>query len=500
ITNNLNAAKNRTFDYDALGRLAKATNGSTWSERYTYDRFGNRTSVTSSASIAAAPAEESANGVQLAYGGGGREDLPDFLRPANASRSVSDAAPLSPLALARPPQPPLPGRDDAMKLNPAAEKAAPATPPAAEPPASSERPQRPAHKAAQNPAPQVGPTPQDPSATVIAPCQIDQPCAGSMAPYADPAGPYTGQPGQAIQFDGSWSWDDDGYITSYSWNFGDGTTSTLMSPTKTYAAAGTYNVSLRVRDNSGLWSTYSYTTATVSNPTPVNNATFVSQSVPTAMNAGQQYSVSVTMYNAGTTTWTAAGGHRLGSQNPQDNGTWGTGRVNLLASVAPGQSATFTFTVTAPATPGTYNFQWQMVQDGVEWFGGYSTNVAISVTQPAIGGCSGPAPCDGFPTLTYDPSTNRINTAGWLYDAAGNQIRAQRGDGAWQRFVYDAAGRLVRAKDDAGNTLVSYTYGSSNQRLVTQEGGDASNLRTYHVWDGTNVVAQFGESNASPTA
>jgi RHS repeat-associated protein len=507
ITNNLNAARNRTFDYDALGRLTKATNGSTWSERYTYDRFGNRTSVISSAGIAAAPAEGSANGVQLAYGGG-HEDLPDFLRPAEASRSVSDAAPLSPLALARPPQPPLPGRDNGTKLNAAAESAAPAQPSAVEPAAPAERPQEPAHKAVQKPAPQITtPTPEAtttptpaPTANFIAPCRVDEPCGGSMAPYADPAGPYAGQPGQAIQFDASWSWDEDGYITNYSWNFGDGTTSTLASPSKAYAAAGTYNVSLRVRDNSGLWSTYSYTTATVSNPTPVNNATFVSQSVPTAMNAGQQYNVSVTMYNAGTTTWTAANAHRLGSQNPQDNGTWGTGRVNLPASVAPGQSATFTFTVTAPATPGTYNFQWQMVQDGVEWFGGYSTNVAISVTQPAIGGCSGPAPCVGFPTLSYDTASNRINTAGWLYDAAGNQLRAQRANGGWQRFVYDAAGRLVRVKDDVGNTVVSYGYGSSNQRLITQEGGDASNLRTYHVWDGTNVIAEFGESNSSPTA
>ncbi|MDQ3804394.1 MAG: hypothetical protein M3416_11250, partial [Acidobacteriota bacterium] len=95
ITNNLNSAKTRTFDYDALGRLVKATNGSTWQERYTYDRYGNRTSVTSLAGIAAAPAAQSDAGVQLAYGGAGY-DVPDGLR-LDAARSVSDAAPLSPL-------------------------------------------------------------------------------------------------------------------------------------------------------------------------------------------------------------------------------------------------------------------------------------------------------------------------------------------------------------------------------------------------------------------
>lgn len=48
------------------------------------------------------------------------------------------------------------------------------------------------------------------------------------------------------------STDSDGSIASRSWNFGDGTTSTAANPSKTYAAAGTYNVVLTVTDNGGL--------------------------------------------------------------------------------------------------------------------------------------------------------------------------------------------------------------------------------------------------------
>ena len=44
-------------------------------------------------------------------------------------------------------------------------------------------------------------------------------------------------------------------ITSRSWNFGDGTTSTATNPTKTYAAAGTYTVTETVTDAGGLSST-----------------------------------------------------------------------------------------------------------------------------------------------------------------------------------------------------------------------------------------------------
>lgn len=47
--------------------------------------------------------------------------------------------------------------------------------------------------------------------------------------------------------------------------------------------------------------------------------------------------------------------------------------------VAPNNVMQFNFPVTAPSTPGTYNFQWQMVQDGVEWFGALTPNVAVNV-------------------------------------------------------------------------------------------------------------------------
>ncbi|HEX7221244.1 MAG TPA: RHS repeat-associated core domain-containing protein [Burkholderiales bacterium] len=113
-----------------------------------------------------------------------------------------------------------------------------------------------------------------------------------------------------------------------------------------------------------------------------NDAAFVSQSVPIAMAPSQVYAVSVTFHNTGTTTWTPGSFHRLGTQNPQDNTLWtGSTRVMLPAgtSVAPGASYTFSFNVTAPSTPGTYQFQWKMLQESVEWFGVQSTSVPVTV-------------------------------------------------------------------------------------------------------------------------
>jgi bacterial leucyl aminopeptidase len=55
------------------------------------------------------------------------------------------------------------------------------------------------------------------------------------------------------------STDSDGTIAARSWNFGDGTTSALANPTRTYAASGTYTVTLTVTDNGGASNTVSKT-------------------------------------------------------------------------------------------------------------------------------------------------------------------------------------------------------------------------------------------------
>jgi hypothetical protein len=132
-------------------------------------------------------------------------------------------------------------------------------------------------------------------------------------------------------------------------------------------------------------------------PTMVNGASFVSQSVPSTLLACQTAPVSVTMSNSGSTVWGAAGLYRLGSQNPQDNQTWGVQRVELPSGAFPGNPTTFSFTITAPCTPGTYNFQWRMVQDGVQWFGDYTPNVQVTVTSPDP--TTGDQACTMFPNL-----------------------------------------------------------------------------------------------------
>lgn len=58
--------------------------------------------------------------------------------------------------------------------------------------------------------------------------------------------------GLTASFDATGSTDEDGDLTAYTWDFGDGTTGEGPTPSHTYAAPGTYQVTLTVADN--LWS------------------------------------------------------------------------------------------------------------------------------------------------------------------------------------------------------------------------------------------------------
>jgi PKD repeat protein len=85
-------------------------------------------------------------------------------------------------------------------------------------------------------------------------------------PEADAGGPYAGQEGSPIQFDGGGS-SGSGVLT-YAWSFGDGSTGTGQNPTHTYADDGLYTVVLTVTDAAGVVSGPDTAVVTVSNVAP----------------------------------------------------------------------------------------------------------------------------------------------------------------------------------------------------------------------------------------
>jgi len=102
----------------------------------------------------------------------------------------------------------------------------------------------------------------------------------NIAPTADPGGPYSGEPGVAVAFDGSMSSDPNGDPMTFAWDFGDGSMGDGVAPSHVFSADGSFVITLTVTDNQGAGSTAT-TTATIATP-PANSA-------PTA-DAGGPYS------------------------------------------------------------------------------------------------------------------------------------------------------------------------------------------------------------------
>ncbi len=110
--------------------------------------------------------------------------------------------------------------------------------------------------------------------------QVDVLLSSNQPPIADPNGPYSGAKGIPIAFDGSGSTDPDGTIESYDWDYGDGTTGTSVTPSHTYAATGTYTVTLTVVDDEGAQSAPATTTAVI---LVINQSPYCSEAAPSAI-------------------------------------------------------------------------------------------------------------------------------------------------------------------------------------------------------------------------
>ena len=157
----------------------------------------------------------------------------------------------------------------------------------------------------------------------------------NQPPVARPGGPYSGIAGTTVAMNGNASTDADGTIATYAWTFGDGTTGTGATVSKTYAAAGSYTVTLTVTDNLGA--THSATT-TATITAPVNQP-------PVARPDGPYSGVAGTAVAINGSASTDADGTIATYAWTCGDGTTGTGATVSKTYAAAG-SYTVTLTVT----------------------------------------------------------------------------------------------------------------------------------------------------------
>src|SRR5216117_548773 len=158
----------------------------------------------------------------------------------------------------------------------------------------------------------------------------------------------------------STSSDPDGTVAAYSWNFGDGTPiSTLQNPSHTYAAGGSYTVTLQVTDNQGAQSAQPTNTLTVTPPNQPPVASFTKSCNGltcsfTSTSSDPDGSIASYSWNFGDGTPVST------LQNPSHTyGAGGSYTVTLRVTDNQGAQsalASQTFTVTPPNQPPVASF------------------------------------------------------------------------------------------------------------------------------------------------
>ena len=201
--------------------------------------------------------------------------------------------------------------------------------------------------------------------------------------------------------------------------------------------AGTWTLLVKDLGAGDIGALNDYTfTAHMGLPVLADNASFITQNVPTSMIAGQTYTVPMTFQNNGFSTWTNPAWY-LRSENISANTTWGASVLNLSSSdsIVPGQSKTFSMKVIAPLTGGTYNFQWRMRHSGYISFGDYSTNVPVTVTVAPdaaryISASALPASVTAGSAFTVTITLKNVGTNTWTYGST-YQLKAVTSTTKW---------------------------------------------------------------------
>jgi PKD repeat protein len=269
----------------------------------------------------------------------------------------------------------------------------------------------------------------------------------------------------SCNFNASGSSDPDGTISSYAWDFDDGTPAgTGASPSHTYAAAGTYTVRLTVTDNGGATGTTTRSVTVTAPPGPTTYASdqftrTVSNGWGTASPTGGAWSVNGTAANYGVN----------GSAGTMVNPA-GSGRLAYLAGIsAPAAEALITFGLDKVANgSGTYlsTHARRITGQGsyaakAQVTGTGSVTLALSRTNSA-GAETVIQAATGIPGLTYtvgdkltmrvqavqtSPTTTTVRSKVWKTGTAE--------PAAWQRSITDSTAGLQTAGHVGFSSYVS---------------------------------------------
>ena len=222
-----------------------------------------------------------------------------------------------------------------------------------------------------------------------------------------------------------------------------GTTRSLVATIALPAQPGTYLLQLALVKEGVAWLNPSASYPVQA--TPAFLASFGAVSVPALLNA-TTYTFSVPLANSGVAPWTATGANLVDLSYHWLDATgavvvWDGVRSPLPADVPPGGNATVSATVTTPTKAGSYVLVFDLVREGIAWFGSlgatplrlpaqvsvatYAAGYSLGGTQAGLIGESRTVAVTvtnsgNVPWAVAGP--NPVQLAYHLFDAGGNVV------------------------------------------------------------------------------
>jgi PKD repeat protein len=260
------------------------------------------------------------------------------------------------------------------------------------------------------------------------------PGSTNQPPTAAPGGPYAGNEGTSVSFNGATSSDPDGQALTYDWDFGDGSAhGTGATPSHMYADNGSYTVSLTVNDGAGGSDTRT-TTASIANRTPTLGAV---STTPTG-----------SLLKTGTTVTAASAFTDLGTLDTH------TGTIVWDVDNPAYTPVPATINRPAGATTGTVSAS-AVLAEGV-----YTVQLEVTDKDAATGS----ATATNY-LVVYDPTGGSVAGNGTIQSPAGACTLASCGGGTTAgpaTFAFSAKYKRGTSTAPTGSTSFKFTAGSLN--------------------------------------
>ncbi|HDO19797.1 MAG TPA: PKD domain-containing protein, partial [Thermoplasmatales archaeon] len=256
----------------------------------------------------------------------------------------------------------------------------------------------------------------------------------NKVPVADAGGPYYGMVNQTVYFDGSGSYDTDGNIVSYIWDFGDGSFSTGKKVQHIYSQAGNYTVTLTVRDDDG-GEDIDTTTACISD-VKENNPPVAVIDVPSYAMVGEKITFDA-------------------SNSYDSDGTI----VSYVWSFGDGNNAVGSTVEHSYSSPGTYTITLTVNDD----LGGTGTSTAtitiFSQSEELIANAGGPYEGDVGYSIEFNASGSAGNIVQYIWDFGDGTTLTTENISCYHYYAEEGIYNVtLTVVDVAGRNDTSTTY------------------------------------------